>query len=919
MLQDKKPRGFAGVMGGRAGMALALLSLVAVALASVTSVWRERDERLAVMAHTAGIVADGLAARMRLQLASQAAVLEGLADRVQATNWDSPAAVGQLSQLLQHMADRQPDVDNIVYVDSEGRVLASAHPTSASRPDLAARADDSLALPASGRALVAARNGATILSVTRQAAAPGVSGVLAVDLKAAALIAVDHHLTTEDEAGEALLVAGDGGVIARSPPQAEGGRIDLTRLPEGTEDAVLLHDGDRDWIAAYRRMPDALGIVVRLSREEAEAGWRGDLRGDLWVMVPTIAVLALVFASLVAQRNRVAASEAAARASEARLRRITGALPGVVYQFRRKPDGSFEFPFISPQVRDVYGYTPEEVYRDPQVMFRSIVQDDLPRLLASIEAMREAPRPWLQQWRLSRNGAIRHLRGQAVPDRQPDGSNLWDGVIVDVTDLVAARDALRAERQLFVGGPVVVVKWDTGPGWPIDYVSPNIREQWGYDPDALLTDHRPFATLMHPDDMARVGHEVAQLSEAGRPCFEQEYRIRHADGRYRWVYDFTVVSRGTDGVITSYLGYLLDITERKQMERQIQGERDFVRTVVNSLPGVFYVIDGNGRFVQVNETMVEITGHAAGDLLAGGPPMLVRPEDRPVLAAAIAEVFRSGKSECEACLVTHDGQEVPYFFTGKRFDSSAGPRMVGMGLDVSAHKRLEETIRTSNAELESFAYIASHDLQEPLRTVTTFLQLLKREYGDSLPEEGTEYVNFAVDGARRMSQLIRDLLQYSRAGRTRVATDARCSLAEVFQSVVGLLASAIADSDAEVTAGALPVVHGDADQLIRLLQNLVGNALKYRDPARPPKVRVEAETSGGWVTLSISDNGIGIDPDYHDKIFQVFQRLHARDEYEGTGIGLAICGKIVAAHGGRIWVESRAGEGATFKVTLRAA
>ena len=481
---------------------------------------------------------------------------------------------------------------------------------------------------------------------------------------------------------------------------------------------------------------------------------------------------------------------------------------------------------------------------------------------------------------------------------------------------IEARDALARERQLFIGGPVIVFKWRATEGWPIDYVSPNVEKHWGYSQAMLYDSRKPYVALLHPNEVERVLHEAEQLAGAGRPYFEQEYRICRVDGVVRWVYDFTIVGRDADGTVVSYLGYLLDITERKEMERQIEGERDFIRTVINSLPGVFYVIDPQGRFELVNDSFSRICGYSPEEVLHGGLERLLRPQDRETIADAIHRVFAVGSADTEGALVTRDGRELPYYFTGVRFDSADGPRLVGMGLDVSARKHMEETIRKSNEELESFAYIASHDLQEPLRTVTTFLQLLKRECGPNLSSDGLEYIDFAVDGALRMSHLIRDLLQYSRAGRSRISTEAQCDLTQTLEAATALLATAIHDSGAQVTAGPLPMVRGDADQLTRLFQNLIGNALKYRDKVRPPEVHVSAEQAGGWVTIAVTDNGIGIDPDYHQKIFQVFQRLHGRSEYEGTGIGLAICNKIVSAHGGRIWVESTAGNGATFRFTL---
>jgi signal transduction histidine kinase/streptogramin lyase len=221
----------------------------------------------------------------------------------------------------------------------------------------------------------------------------------------------------------------------------------------------------------------------------------------------------------------------------------------------------------------------------------------------------------------------------------------------------------------------------------------------------------------------------------------------------------------------------------------------------------------------------------------------------------------------------------------------------------------------SNAELEQFAYVASHDLQEPLRMVNSYMGLLSRRYQDQLDQDAKEFIGFAMDGSKRMQQLISDLLAYSRVstqGKPFESTDCE----EAFKCVAQNLQIAIEESGATVTHDALPTVMADRIQLERLLQNLVGNAIKYCDKGIVPAVHVSAEQIDGEWTFSIRDNGIGIDPKHFDRIFGIFQRLHTRDQYSGTGIGLAVCKKIVERHKGRIWVESEEGKGSTFFFTL---
>jgi len=252
--------------------------------------------------------------------------------------------------------------------------------------------------------------------------------------------------------------------------------------------------------------------------------------------------------------------------------------------------------------------------------------------------------------------------------------------------------------------------------------------------------------------------------------------------------------------------------------------------------------------------------------------------------------------------------------------------------NVSDRKQAEEALahyardlERSNQELEQFAYVASHDLQEPLRMVAAYVQLLAKDYGGQLSAEADEYIDFAVDGAKRMQRLIDDLLAYSRVG-TRGQAFRPVNCEEVLGEVLSSLRLAVEESGATITAGPLPVVCGDRGQIYQLLQNLLANAIKFR-AAVPPIIHVSAalrpveRTQGGsgdgshWL-FAVRDNGIGIEPQYNKRIFVIFQRLHSRTRYSGTGIGLAICKKIVERHGGQIWVESVPGYGSTFYFTL---
>jgi light-regulated signal transduction histidine kinase (bacteriophytochrome) len=241
--------------------------------------------------------------------------------------------------------------------------------------------------------------------------------------------------------------------------------------------------------------------------------------------------------------------------------------------------------------------------------------------------------------------------------------------------------------------------------------------------------------------------------------------------------------------------------------------------------------------------------------------------------------------------------------------------------EIGERKRAAETLaRTagelarSNQELEQFAYVASHDLQEPLRVVTGYVQLLERRYKGKFDADAEQFIHYVVDGVARMQQLIRDLLDYSRVGTRGKAmepTDAEGVLGRVLVN----LGKIIAESRAVVTHDPLPTVRADETQLLQLFQNLIGNAIKFRSERRP-EIHVSARPAGSGFQFSVRDNGIGIEKQYREQVFEIFQRLHTRQKYPGTGIGLAICKRIVERHGGRIWLESEPGQGTTFHFTI---
>ncbi|GMV09452.1 MAG: hypothetical protein AMXMBFR55_11860 [Gemmatimonadota bacterium] len=365
--------------------------------------------------------------------------------------------------------------------------------------------------------------------------------------------------------------------------------------------------------------------------------------------------------------------------------------------------------------------------------------------------------------------------------------------------------------------------------------------------------------------------------------------------------------------------YLRRVT--RPIEGALQESEARFEAILEGTPNGVVMVDADGRMVFVNHEVERLFGYGREELL-GQPVERLIPErfaaGHPRLRRDAMHLLERREMGADRDLFARrrDGSEFPVVVGLNPVRRNGQSYVVTSVVDISARKDAERELKRSNDELQRFAYVASHDLQEPLRTVASYVQLLERRYGDRFDADGREFMAFVVDGARRMQRMVDDLLTLSRVGSHGVEL-VPVPADEVLDRAIDDLKLALEESGATVTRAPLPVVRGDARQLEQLFANLIGNALKFAGPTAP-RIEVGARREGAEWVISVRDHGIGIEPQYFDRIFVIFQRLHGRDEYPGTGIGLAICKKIVERHGGRIWVDSQPGAGSTFHFTLAA-
>lgn len=422
-----------------------------------------------------------------------------------------------------------------------------------------------------------------------------------------------------------------------------------------------------------------------------------------------------------------------------------------------------------------------------------------------------------------------------------------------------------------------------------------------------------------PEDLAAKYQAMddALMNEGAHAVQRYEWDTCTRDGTPRRVLFHKATLSGAGGSVTGLVGMVLDITELRRLERKFS-------TVFNACPDAVAISEkATGRYLDVNPAFEAVLGYGRAELLGRTSVELGIWGDFAERDRMLEELAAHGRlANFETRFRNRAGELFTALISVELTVLDGVECLILVGRDISARKREEVLLRRtadelhrSNTELERFAYVAAHDLQEPCRTICSFAQLLQRRCGDALGEEGREYLAYLSDGAQRMRELIQGLLSYSRVDSNALRFEV-VRLDDLVASALADLSGAIGQTGAEICVGGLPEVRGDAVQLRQVLVNLIGNALKFQPPGQRPRVKVAARRGDDCWLIIVRDNGIGIAQEYLDEVFGMFRRLHGGATYPGTGIGLALVKRIVEAHGGSVWVESLPGQGSTFCFTL---
>ncbi|MFL6447684.1 MAG: PAS domain S-box protein [Bryobacteraceae bacterium] len=505
----------------------------------------------------------------------------------------------------------------------------------------------------------------------------------------------------------------------------------------------------------------------------------------------------------------------------------------------------------------------------------------------------------------------------AAPIRHLDGTTAQLAITRDITDRKRADDAKLLLSAIVDSSDDAIISKDLN-GYITSW-NKSAERLFGYS--AAEAVGQQVATLLIPADRQNEEPEILTRLRRGERVDHFETKRQHKDGTLLDISLTISPVKDPNGRIVGASKIARDIGESKRLEAVLLASEGRFRQLADAMPQIVWTARSDGRVDYFNSRWYEFTGFDRDRYGNASWESVLHPDDLERCREAWDASVRSGQPYNLEYRLFDRRESRWRWFVGRavavRETEGGAWKWFGACTDIDEQKRVQEDLRRANYDLEQFAFSASHDLQEPLRSIKIYSELLSRRHADLINEDAKAFLAFVQQGATRMELLVRDLLTYTRASALEAEHETACAN-DALQAALANLAGAIAETGAVIQADPLPTVPVHALHLQQLFQNLIGNAIKYRSPERLPAVHVTAQRQKGFWSFAVSDNGIGIESQYKENIFGLFKRLHTTDDYSGTGIGLALCRRIVDRYGGRIWVESEPGEGSTFRFTLPA-
>ena len=617
------------------------------------------------------------------------------------------------------------------------------------------------------------------------------------------------------------------------------------------------------------------------------------------------------------------------RESEALLNTMTACLPGMIYKFVMKPDGSFSVPYCSDRVRDIFNCEPEDVRGSFEPIMRAILPEDHDMIFRTIRESAAGLTPWIEEFRVQPpGGPVRWIMGNAIPEKSEDGTITWFGFHTDITALKKAEEDLRAsddQMRSIVENTREIIHIIDREGI-FHFLSPSWEESTGFSISETIG--KSFLPYVHPEDAPACLEVLMNVLNTGKPHRITEFRVKHASGKWIWFSNSGVAIKGAGGETVNFLGVATDITDRKNAENMILAERDFSRAIIDSLPGLFYIINSEGRFINWNRNLNTFTGCSDDELSQMSIIQLTPETNLQQAGSAIQEVLTKGHAEVEAFLIAFDGTVKPFLTNGSLFHEGGKPCIIGLSQDISDRKRLEEQLMQAQ-KMEAIGQLAggvAHDFNNLLQAILGYSELI---LGKMPPSDANHGRMLEVKRAgERATVLTRQLLAFSRRQVLQlVSLDINKVIAELLQMLTRLIGE-----DIELTfnpSGEPLIARADRGQIEQVITNLCVNA---RD-AMPGGGRLVIGTSsifadeayihghewarpGPYACITVTDTGIGMNSEVLNRIFEPF--FTTKETHRGTGLGLPMVYGIIRQHQGMVNVYSEPGNGSCFSIYIPA-